>query len=229
MAAKENVGLKEINSNPLALPRSVGVWDGEELRTAPKCNVESPSWWDLVRSSWKYGLSPWRFRHAVLSNLKKWKSFARQRPFDIIVKELEYVGLDGLILASAENYLRNLSIVPHFQSDFVQPCSRARFSQNLAALCGFSSLMAAAQSKATSISGGNTRLIERMIRLSEGDLHLNSQVMKISPGHHRRYRLSVARDPSAHSPNPEHEEFDIVILAAPLQSSKVDLGDLDLY
>lgn len=157
--------------------------------------------------------------------MEKWRSFASLRPFDSNVKELEHVGLDGLILASAKIYLRNLSVAPRFQSDFVRPCSRARFPQNLADVRGFSSQMAAAASKTTSIPGGNTRLIERMIRPSEADLRLNSQVIKVSPGHRRRYRLSIGRD----SPNPEHEELDIVILAAPLQSSKVDLGDLGSY
>lgn len=112
----------------MALPSAVGVWDGEELGTAPKCNVESPSWWDVVRLGWKCRLSPWRFRHAVLSNIEKWKSFASLHTFDSFVKELEDVGLDGFILVSAENYLRNLSIGPRFQSDFVQLFTRARFS-----------------------------------------------------------------------------------------------------
>jgi hypothetical protein len=68
-----------------------------------------------------------------------------------------------------------------------------------------------------------------MIKLSEADLHLNSQVINISPGHHRRYRLSVAHDdPSTQFPNLEYAEFDAVILAAPLQSSKIDLSDLSL-
>ena len=53
-------------------------------------------------------------------------------------------------------------------------------------------------------------------------------------GHHRRYRLSVVHDPHkppppGHiTPNPEYREFDAVILAAPLPSSKVDLDDLGL-
>src|SRR5271155_803426 len=74
---------------------------------------------DGVLSVWvgNNSLSPWRFRHAVLSNLEKWKSFVSLHTFDRIVKELEDVGLDGLISISAENYLRNLSVGPRFQSD----------------------------------------------------------------------------------------------------------------
>lgn len=85
--------------------------------------------WNLRRggvlSAWvgNNRLSPWRFRHAVLSNLERWESFASLHTFDSIVKELEDVGLDSLISVSAENYLRNLSVSPHFQSD---PYSRVR-------------------------------------------------------------------------------------------------------
>ena len=166
-----NVGLKEKGLNSLALPRTVGVWDGEEPRTALKCDVESPSWWDVVRLGWKCRLSLWRSCHAVLSNVETWKAFTSLHTFDSVVKELEDVGLDGLILVSAENYLQNLSVGRYFQSDFVQPCTRARFSQNLAGVRGFSSLIAAEVPKTTSIDRGNTRLIERMIKLSEADLH----------------------------------------------------------
>lgn len=79
--------------------------------------------WNLRRGGMLSGwvgnnrLSPWRFRHAVLSNVEKWKSFASLHMFDSIVKELEDVGLDGLISISAKNYLRSLSVGPRFQSD----------------------------------------------------------------------------------------------------------------
>jgi len=42
---------------------------------------------------------------------------------------------------------------------------------------------------------GTLVTIERMVKLSEADLHMNSQVVGINPSHHRRYRLSVVRDP----------------------------------
>lgn len=140
------------------------------------------------------------------------------------MKELDEVGLEEPVLGSAESYLSSLGVTRPFQLDFVQPCTRARFSQNLRDVRGFFALMAARPSKPTAIEGGNTRLVERMIELSEADLRLSSRVTKISPGHHRHYRLSVSRDQSS----VEDAEFDAVILTAPLQSSKVDLSDLDL-
>ena len=78
--------------------------------------------WNLRRgrmlSAWigNNRLSPWRFHHATLLNLEKWKPFASLHTFDSIVKELENVGLDGLISVSAESYLRKLSVGYRFQS-----------------------------------------------------------------------------------------------------------------
>lgn len=229
MTAMESAGLKERWPDPLALPKSTGLWDGTELRTAPKCNGKYSSLWDHARSFWKHGISPWRLRRSVLSNLEKWKSFASLTPtFDSAVKELDQVGLTELVLDSAENYLKNLSITPRFLAEVVQPCTRAQLSQNLADVRALSALVATGASKATSIEGGNTRLIERMIELSGADLHLDSRVVRIGRGHNRRYRLSVSRNGIEYTPDSRHAEFDAVVFAAPLQSSKIDLSGLGL-
>lgn len=229
MAAMESAGLKERWPDPLALPQSTGLWDGKELRTAPKCNGESPSLWAQARSVWRYGISPWRFRRLVQSALERWKSFAGLVPtFDSTVKELEQAGLSELALDSAENYLKNLSITPQFLTEVVQPCTRAQFSQNLASIRALSSMVAAGASKATSIKGGNACLIERMIESSGADLHLDSRVVRVVRGHNRRYRLSIARHGIEYTPDPQHAEFDAVVLAAPHQSSKIDLSGLGL-
>lgn len=218
MTAMRSVGLKEQAKNPFQLPRSSGVWDGVEISMGLQCNVESLSWWHL----WKYGLSPWRYRRAVESTLSSWKSFASLRTFDSLTKELDNVGLDKPVLGSAESYLRSLGVTRSFHLDFVQPCTRAQFSQDLTDIRGFAALMATRPSRSTSILDGNNRLVERMIKLSNADLRLSSRVTKISPGHHRRYRLSVSHGLSLE----EYAEFDAVILAAPLQSSRVDFSDL---
>lgn len=229
MTAMESAGLRQRWSDPLALPKTTGIWDGKELRTAPKCNGESSSLWGQARSVWSYGISPWRFRLLVRSALEKWKSFAGLMPtFDSSVRELEQVGLSELALDSAESYLKNQSITPRFLTEVVQPCTRAQFSQNLASVRALSSIVAAGASKATSIEGGNAFLIERMIELSGADLHLDSRVVKIVSGHNRRYRLSIARHGIEYTPDPQHAEFDAVVLAVPLQSSKIDLSGLDL-
>ncbi|RJE18327.1 Prenylcysteine [Aspergillus sclerotialis] len=227
--AMEGTGVKERRKDPLALPKSSGLWDGKELRTAPKCNGDSMSVWDHARLIWKYGISPWKFRKSVQSALEKWKSFAGLIPtFGSAVKELEQVGLSDLVLDSAEGYLKNISITPHFLTEVVQPCTRAQFSQNLENEPALPALVAVAASKATSIEGGNSRLVDRMIQLSGVNLQLNSRVTRIGHGYHRRYRLSIVRNSLKDSQNLRHADFDAIVLATPLWSSKVDLSDLHL-
>lgn len=89
---------------------------------------------------------------------------------------------------------------------------------------GISALMAAKSDDVVVVDGGNTRMVERMINLSRADLQLNSRVTKISLGHSKRYILSVStRDGII-----EDVDFDIVILATPIQTSQIDLQDLGI-
>jgi len=218
MTAVAYTGLNGMSRDAF-LRRSTGVWDGNNITTAPQCNIKALSW----RQIWKYGLSPWRFRRAVQSTLFNWESFARSSPFESLAKELDDAGLRGSVLSAADSYLSSLGIGRQFQLDFVQPCVRARFSRNLSDIRGLSALVAARPSEQFTVYG-NARLIERLIERSQADLRLNSRVTKISRGHHRQYRLVISRNESSI----EEAEFDTVILALPLQTSQIDFSDLEL-
>ena len=231
MNAMRDAGLRDTYPYPFSRPRSMGVWDGAELRMQlEECEVESLSWWELARMAWRYGSSFQWYRQAVKSNQERWKSFADQNTFVSVVDELKRAGLDGHVMDSAKDYLQGLGVGPDFRHDFVQPCTRARFGQNLEETRGLSSLVIGGKSKATSVGGGNKRLVEHMIERSKATLKLNSEVTKITRGDSGRYKVTVSvsnSDPT--SPlTLEHPEFDAVVLATPLQSSNVDLSDLEL-
>ncbi len=70
-------------------------------------------------------------------------------------------------------------IDPALLGELVQPCLRARSSQDLSHASAVSALIAACKSTTASVDGGNGRLVERLIRLSEADLQLNSTVVAI--------------------------------------------------
>lgn len=132
-------------------------------------------------------------------------------------------------MTSALQYLGSVGVGSRFQFDTVQSCTRARHSQNLANISGFASLTATASSKSTSIHRGNVRLIERLIEQSEADLHVESHVEMISSGHERRWRLLTTGQRSALTHDSEAAEFDVVIIAAPLQSSKMVVDNIDTF
>jgi hypothetical protein len=80
-----------------------------------------------------------------------------------------------------------------------------------------------------SVDGGNSRLVERMIRLSEADIQLGSLVTAITPGFSRRYRLSISKSEPNESAKDDDLEFDVIILAAPLRKNEFDISNLDLH
>lgn len=229
--AMETLELVPNSLRPSDRPRTTGVWDGEKL-TQPvlECNNPQIPPWKAAQVVWEYGFSPVKMYNAAMSNLERWWSFSQsERPFDNVRKELVDVGLDGLVLDSADTFLQNQSISSRFQSEFVQPCSRNYFSRNLADISGLASLKATGPSYPVSIVGGNEQLVKGMITLSEANLRLGSDVLSVLPGQERRYTLSVqSTDSDTGSSTTEAAEFDAVILAAPLQSSKLRLDDLDL-
>lgn len=72
-------------------------------------------------------------------------------------------------------------------------------------------------------------MVERMIRLSYADLQLGTVVTAISPGISRRYKLSLSQVASSDTFIDDEAEFDVIIIATPLQSSDIDLSDLSLH
>ncbi|KAI7379567.1 hypothetical protein KC336_g19165 [Hortaea werneckii] len=77
------------------------------------------------------------------------------------------------------------------------------------------------------VDGGNSRLIERLIKLSGARLSLSSEVIAIGRGEERRYRLTI-RHGSEGTQKIEYVEYDSVVLAAPLQLLNIDLSGLSL-
>lgn len=81
-----------------------------------------------------------------------------------------------------QTYLKNVSVSSKLQDEFVELCTRARYSQDLANSSGLSALLAAGKETTTSVEGGNRGLVERLIRLSYVNLRLQSGVTAIEPG-----------------------------------------------
>ena len=229
-SAMDDVGLKPVLPLPWPASYSTEHWRDDDVRREIKCNAGSTAWHDRLYGFWKYG-SSWRIFHsAVQSALDAWDSFASRYtyPFTSIEQALNKAGLSSLVCRPATAYLQNLSVSPALRDDFIQPCTRGRASQHLSASSGLSALMAAGRSTTVSIDGGNSQLVERMIRLSEADLQTNALVTAISPGYTKRYGLAISRSTSQECLRAEVMDFDTVILAAPLQSTSLDLSRLGL-
>lgn len=93
------IGLQHVNQEiPSYIPKSSGVWNGSSLTSHLRCDVDDISWWHL----WKYGLSSWRYRHAVRVIAAKWRSFGKNI-FTNLLEELDDTQLDRSVYQSAES------------------------------------------------------------------------------------------------------------------------------
>ncbi|KAI7140617.1 hypothetical protein KC343_g7750 [Hortaea werneckii] len=191
------------------------------------CDVPDLSWPQFVKRLWRYGASEWRFRNEYISALDKWHRFTISQPFDSVQEAMGTLGLLPLISENALDYLDQVNVSRKFQEEIVRPCVRARLGQDLEEVHGLSALIAAGSSSTATVVGGNSRLIERLIKLSGAHLSLSSEAIAIGRGQERRYRLAVKHG-SKDSEDIEYVEYDAVVLAAPLQLLDIDLSGLGL-
>ena len=89
----------------------------------------------------------------------KFQPFARWGEIDNVTREIEVYELDGFVSEPALDYLQQLPASTQYASQFIEPGTKARFSQNLGDVHSLTSLMSAQQSKPTYITGGNSRLV----------------------------------------------------------------------
>lgn len=67
-----------------------------------------------------------------------------------------------------------------------------------------------------------------MTQLSRADVRLNTEVVAISPGSDRRFRLGISGITASGQTDVQYKEYDSVIIASPLFDSGIDLSDLEL-
>lgn len=207
--------------------KSVGVWDGASFILRSEGDLKGRTWTDWARYAWRYGLSVNNMRRWLSEKfplfqrlLGRWEYANRSIPEDI-----EKLGLTAELKSDAWSSFQNLTS-PEFSREIVHAITRAWFGQNLATMHGLAALAAVNPAPTESvINGGNRKLIERLIKLSDVDLHLNSTVTKIQTSPVRKYRLTV-EIPSYHydqsSSSTEEADYDLIIIAAPLQMANIE-------
>ena len=228
--AIKKVGLEIVQPNPLLLPRKTGIWNGSHFWQSSTCAAKAPSWRDIL----KYGLSPWRWRKVARRVLDNWDSFASTETVNNITRELERHRLQQLVEQPATEYLHGAGISKKYSSDLIDTCTRKRFLQALPTVHSFAALMAAQDNPTGPIRGGNSRLVEDLLQESKSQLHLDTAVLRIGLGQSHRYRVTYSKRTSSEDASPpsglvKSQEFDKVIIATPLRTANIDLGDLSNF
>jgi prenylcysteine oxidase / farnesylcysteine lyase len=115
----------------------------------------------------------------------------------------------------AESYLSANGISTDFSREVVQATARAWFAHDLNDLNGLAALVAmnpADDNFLQPMIGGNHQLIDRLLKLSGAQMHLNTRVTKINRSNRGKYHLTVrAEGLPNRSSNFEAEDYDATI------------------
>ncbi|KAF2707395.1 prenylcysteine oxidase-like protein 1 precursor [Pleomassaria siparia CBS 279.74] len=194
----------------------LGVWNGDEFVLVTS---NEDGWWEKAKLLWRYGLAPIRTNALMKSVVGKFTQMYEEPlfPFMSLSAAVDQVGLSEVVGITGEQYLKANSIGDKFATDVIQASTRVNYASNLGLIHGVETMVCMATSGATSIEGGNWKIFERMLNVS-ATTHLNTGIANISKQHDNTFLLTTSSG--------ETSTFDTVILAAPLQFSKLTIDPL---
>ncbi len=196
----DETGLRRKLKPDYPVKKLIAVWDGANFVFRGEGDLKGSPWTDWARYAWRYGFAvnhmrKWLSEKLLLFQrlLARWEYADRNIPADI-----EHLGLTAELKSNAWSFLQNLTL-PEFSREVVLATTRAWLGQNLATMHGLAALAAMNPAATNSLmNGGNHKLIERLVKLADVDLHLNSTVTKIQRSPVRKCRLTV-KAPSHHN------------------------------
>lgn len=152
--------------------------------------------------------------------------------FTDVTQELERCALSRLVAQSADEYLTQAGISQRYSSDVVDTCTRQSLLQASSDVHSLAALMATRDNSVGPVRGGNQRLVKQLLQSSKSQLRLDTAVLRIGPGKSRRYSVTYSKRHVPEScPHPSElattqEEFDKIVIATPLRTANIDLGQL---
>ncbi|CAG8887824.1 unnamed protein product [Penicillium egyptiacum] len=221
--ASRDLGLT-VSSADHARPReseeSIGIWDGNQFVFTLK---NSYSWWNIGRLFWRYGLAPLRTQNLVKSVVGRFLRLYERPlfPFSSLTDVAIAADLINATTSSGDVFLQANSIDSLFAREIIQASTRVNYGQNLPLIHGLESTVCMATDGAVSIEGGNWRIFDGALRASGANIKVNTTVTEISRNGDGTVRVSSKLNTAASS---EHEVFDEVVIAGPLQYSGISIS-----
>ena len=209
------------------LAKALGIWDGERLVFLQSDG--SYSWWNTLKILWKYGLSPIRTQSLMKATVNKFLLMYGPPffPFASITKTLHAIGLKAASNPS-ESFLEENKIYPPFSTDIIQASTRVNYAQNLDQIHALEAMVCMAAEGAMSVHGGNWQVFDRMLKSSNNNILLNTNVNDISlTEDEESYAVesfSMSEPVEGSSPAVNTDTFDAVVIATPLQFSNITIN-----
>ncbi|KAI3210596.1 hypothetical protein CBS147311_1371 [Penicillium roqueforti] len=221
--ASRDLGLT-VNSADHARPRetaeSIGIWDGTQFVFTL---TNSYSWWNIGRLFWRYGLAPLRTQNLVKNVVGRFLRLYEERlfPFSSLTEAAIAADLINATASPGDVFLRANEISSLFANEIIQASTRVNYGQNLQLIHGLESVVCMATDGAVSIEGGNWRIFDGALRASEVNIKVNTTATEISRNDDGTVRVSSEVNTATSS---EHELFDEVVIAGPLQYSGISVS-----
>ncbi|KAH0559567.1 hypothetical protein GP486_003921 [Trichoglossum hirsutum] len=216
-------------SRPEDVPERLGVWDGQDfVFTQPDGGYW---WWDLARLLWKYGWTPIRTHNLMKSTIGTFLKMYEEPyfPFRSLSQVAYDLGLTNITSETGEKFLEANNIRPPFSTDIIQASTRVNYAQNLPFIHGLETMVCMATDGAMSVRGGNWQIFDGMIKAAGATVKLNTTVQQIRKTDFGTYVLSSKGKAPSLSPTVQEHEYDVVVLAAPLQDASITLTPRPAY
>jgi prenylcysteine oxidase/farnesylcysteine lyase len=222
---RKEFGLEELNSSKLPT-QSSAIYNG----TLPfVLKLGFSSFINNMKLLWKYGFSLFKMSHTVKSTVKKFSKIydlqAAGHSYRTVPEMLEAMGGESffdLTQTTAEDYFKhNLGWNEQLVDEVVCAAMKVNYGQNnsIDAFTGLVSLAGIEDGYLWSVVGGNYQIAEEALKRSEAAYH-NSRVLSVTTKANGSYSVDYAEGPDYS--NSKSSEFDVVIIAHPLNKSKIN-------
>lgn len=210
-----------------ALDNGTAIWNGEEIVAPIEDNgfrdLDLASKFKRARFESRYGSSALRSRRGVTQSLYATLGNSMFRSLEQLLERgnLNLTVVRGACEGGDATICIDEPEKEVYLKEVVEAGVRDRFFGDYDELNELNSVLGLADENAlSSVAGGNLRLIDRLVKISNARLKLNSKVQDLSIGRTNKWNVSF----DTVGGNRRHvEEFDKVIIAAPL--SLTDLED----
>lgn len=121
-------------------------------------------------------------------------------------------------------YFRELGLSEKFVKEVLEPIVRGRFGRDIEGVNGLEALLTVRDLMGkVVVKGGNWKIVNRLVKLGESNVDSGMRVRRIERGEERRLRV-FGEDMRGGIEKLVGEEFDAVIIAAPVHLIKKDDG-----
>ncbi|KFY16377.1 hypothetical protein V492_01362 [Pseudogymnoascus sp. VKM F-4246] len=224
MNATKEFGLE---LNPLAdeeRHETIGIWNGEKFVL-----LESSGgweWWKTAKMLWKYGMSPIRANNLMKATVAKFFKLYQPPffPFRSLSERVEQLDLLSATGVTGDQLLASNSVYPPFTTDIIQAFTRVNYLQNLGVIHGLETMVSMATDGATQVQGGNWQIFDLLLNASRATVHLDTTVSALEKNN-GRYILTSKATNAGWTAVASEQQFDSVVIAAPLQYSGLKLSE----